>query len=103
MESTIEGPPTLLEFVSQGGNMAGIRNIEFQYDRLGRELPRALLGVLHPIAGTGEDDLGTFLLGERSNAETDRCFGEHSGDEQTFAFEKSHGSSYGCPRTIGVA
>ena len=48
------------------------------------------LGQRQPPARPGEDDLGPLLLGQLGHGEAERGVGEHTGDEDALAVEKTH-------------
>ena len=70
--------------------LLGRGDVDLEHFGLAGKLSGRSLGQRQGPTGTGEDDLGPFLLGQLGHGEGQRGIGEHAGDEESLAIEESH-------------
>ena len=71
--------------------MIGLGHIELEHLGFGVEFASRPAGETQPPAGSGQDDVGAFLLRKLGHAECERRVGQDASDQDVLAVEDAHG------------
>ena len=86
--------------------MIGLGHIELEHFGFGVEFASCSAGETQPPTGSGQDDVGTFLLRELGDAECERRLGQDASDQDVLAVEDAHGKLFSTadtdPDSVGL-
>ncbi len=91
VQRAVDATPRLGQMVTHGLDMGGLGDVEFEHLDLAVEFAGRALGEAQRSARAGQDDLGAFVQGQLGDSERERCVGEHTGDQDAFSIEQTHG------------